>query len=215
MWLHARVARHRACGRVVVRHRHACVRAGRAAPTPPGGATTPPAKRSPVPQRAFATPEDAGRALIEALDSDNNRAIYAVLGRGSGAADLRSAIRCRTKGMRTAIVAAYRIRVKLRDGRRRARRRCCWATNDYPFPYPLVKVTAGLAIRREERRRGDRQPPHRQQRARRDQRLPRLCRCPARVRAARSRQQRPARVRAEAEQHAGHTRRPLLGDEGR
>ncbi len=112
-----------------------------AAPTAPGGATTPPAKRSPAPQRTFATPEEAGAALIAALDSDNNRTIFAVLGRGSGQL-LRSGDPVQDEGLRSAIVAAYRIRVHYEmSGDTNAT--MLLGANDYPFPYPLVKVAAG------------------------------------------------------------------------
>jgi hypothetical protein len=106
-----------------------------------GKAAAAPNWRAGIVQRAFASPEDAGRALIEAIDSDNGRAIYAVLGRGSGAL-IYTADPVQDKGMRAAIAAAYRIRAKFEMGGD-GKATMLLGDNDYPFPYPLVKATAG------------------------------------------------------------------------
>ena len=105
--------------------------------TAPAG---PPKQRPKIVQRTFATPEEAGRALIEALDSDNNRAIYAVLGRGSRAV-FRSGDPVEDEDTRTAIAADYRIRVKY-EMAGDARATMLLGDKDYPFPYPLVRSAA-------------------------------------------------------------------------
>jgi hypothetical protein len=111
------------------------------APAAAAGDTAPTAKRPAIAQRAFATPEDAGRALVDALESDNSRAIYAVLGRGSGRL-IYSGDPVQDKGMRAAIVAAYRIRVHYEmAGDTTAT--MLLGDKDYPFPYPLAKRAAG------------------------------------------------------------------------
>jgi Protein of unknown function (DUF2950) len=97
--------------------------------------------RAGIVQRTFATPEDAGRALIEAIESDNGRAIYAVLGQGSGML-LYTRDRVQDKGMRAAIAAAYRIRVRY-ELAGDAKATMLLGDNDYPFPFPLVKGAAG------------------------------------------------------------------------
>ena len=100
-----------------------------------------PSQRPRIVQRTFATPEDAGSALIEALDSGNNRAIFAVLGRGSGPL-FRSGDPVQDEATRTAIAADYRVRVKY-EMAGDARATMLLGDKDYPFPYPLVKGAAG------------------------------------------------------------------------
>jgi hypothetical protein len=115
--------------------------AQRAAPEASTRAPAAPNWRAGIVQRTFASPEDAGRALIEAIDSDNGRAIYAVLGRGSGAL-VYTGDPVQDKGTRAAIAAAYRIGVKF-EMAGDAKATMLLGDNDYPFPYPLVKVAAG------------------------------------------------------------------------
>lgn len=113
------------------------------AQSPSASADAPAAKsrRPAIVQRAFATPEEAGRALVAALDSDNNRAIFEVLGRGSGAL-VYSGDPVQDEGMRTVIAAAYRtgVRYEIEGGTRAT---MLLGEKDYPFPYPLVKTAAG------------------------------------------------------------------------
>jgi len=112
------------------------------APNAAAPATAAPAKqRSTIVQRTFATPEEAGSALIEALDSDNNRTIYAVLGRGGGAV-FRSGDPVQDEATRSAIAADYRIRVRYEKAGD-AKTTMLLGDKDYPFPYPIVKTAAG------------------------------------------------------------------------
>src|SRR5215831_9673869 len=112
-----------------------------AASAPSGSAPSNQSQRPRIVQRTFATPEEAGCALIEALDSDNNRAIFAVLGRGSGPL-FRSGDPVQDEATRTAMAADYRVRVKYEmDGDAKAT--MLLGDKDYPFPYPLVKGPAG------------------------------------------------------------------------
>jgi hypothetical protein len=116
-----------------------------AANAPSSSAATPssssPPQRPQIVQRTFATPEEAGRALVEALDSDNNRAIFAVLGRGSGPL-FRSGDPVQDKATRSAIAADYRARVKY-EMQGDAKATMLLGDKDYPFPYPLMKGAAG------------------------------------------------------------------------
>jgi len=100
-----------------------------------------PSRRPQIVQRTFTTPEEAGRALIEALDSDNNRAIFAVLGRGSGAL-FRSGDPVQDEATRAAIAADYRVRVRY-ELQGNAKATMLLGDKDYPFPYPLVKGPTG------------------------------------------------------------------------
>ena len=100
-----------------------------------------PSQRPRIVQRTFATPQEAGSALIEALDSGNNRAIFAVLGRGSGPL-FRSGDPVQDEATRSAIAADYRVRVKY-EMAGDARATMLLGDKDYPFPYPLVKGAAG------------------------------------------------------------------------
>ena len=111
------------------------------APAAAAGDAAPTATRPAMAQRAFATPEDAGRALVEALESENSRAIYAVLGRGSGRF-IYSGDPVQDMGMRAAVVAAYRTGVHY-EMAGDAKATMLLGDKDYPFPYPLVKRAAG------------------------------------------------------------------------
>ena len=77
----------------------------------------PAAKRSPRPtsRRTYATPEDAGRALAEAMRGDDRKLIWRVLGRGSGKFD-RSGDPVQDEEAREAFVAAYDKSVKFEMG---------------------------------------------------------------------------------------------------
>ena len=112
-----------------------------AAAPPSASAPSVPSRRAQIVQRTFATPEEAGRALVEALDSDDNKAIYAVLGRGGGAV-FRSGDPVEDEDTRTAMATAYRVRVKyeIAGG---AKATMLLGDKDYPFPYPLVQTSAG------------------------------------------------------------------------
>ena len=116
---------------------HAQAPATKAPSASAANAPSSPSQRPKIVQRTFATPEAAGSALIEALDSDNNRAIFAVLGKGSGAV-FRSGDPVQDEATRTAIAADYRIRVKY-ELQGDARATMLLGDKDYPFPYPLVK----------------------------------------------------------------------------
>ncbi|HVN35217.1 MAG TPA: DUF2950 domain-containing protein [Casimicrobiaceae bacterium] len=115
--------------------------ASSAASAPPANAPSNPAQRPRIVQRTFATPEEAGSALMEALDSANNRAIFAVLGRGSGPL-FRSGDPVQDTATRSAIAADYRVRVKY-EMEGSAKATMLLGDKDYPFPYPLVKSAAG------------------------------------------------------------------------
>ena len=111
------------------------------AQAPQGDAASGADKHPKMTQRAFKTPEAASRALIEALESDDSRAIYAVLGRGSGRL-MRSGDPVQDQGMRRAIVAAYQTRVQY-DLTGDSKATMLLGEKDYPFPYPIVKGDAG------------------------------------------------------------------------
>ena len=95
-------------------------------------------------QRTFATPEDAAKALAEAMRSGELRQIFRVLGRGSGKL-IHSGDPVTDKTMRDNFVAAYAKSVKVEtDGDAKAT--LLLGENDWPFPFPLVKAADGWSF---------------------------------------------------------------------
>jgi hypothetical protein len=110
-----------------------------AAPSsPPAPAVT---KRSPLPQRAFATPEQAASALVEAVRSEDPEQIHAVLGPGTGKL-IRSGDPVEDAARRERFVAAYDKAVKVEsagDGKATL----LIGPEEWPFPFPLRQTAAG------------------------------------------------------------------------
>ena len=97
-----------------------------------------------IPQQSFATPEDAARALYEAMKGNDRKQIYAVLGAGSGML-VSSGDRVEDSETRSQFVSAYEKSAKFdRDGD--ARSTLLLGGNDYPFPFPLTKGAAGWSF---------------------------------------------------------------------
>jgi hypothetical protein len=97
-----------------------------------------------IPQQSFATPEDAARALYEAMKGGDWTQIYAVLGPGSGKL-IYSGDRVADSETRSEFVGTYEKSAKFdRDGDARAT--LLLGANGYPFPFPLVKGTAGWSF---------------------------------------------------------------------
>jgi hypothetical protein len=114
-----------------------------AAPTALAADAPAPARKGPpqVAQTAYATPEEAGRALFAAMKSDNVKSIYAVLGPGSGVL-IYTGDKVDDAETRSLFVAAYDQSAKIeRHGEASAT--LLVGANDYPFPFPLVKRTQG------------------------------------------------------------------------
>jgi hypothetical protein len=87
-------------------------------------------------QSTYASPEDAAKALADAIRSDERKQIWRVLGPGASKF-IRSGDPVQDEDARQAFVAAYDKSVKIeRDGKARAT--LLIGLTDFPFPYPLV-----------------------------------------------------------------------------
>jgi hypothetical protein len=105
------------------------------------GANAPTRAARGAPQQSFATPEDAARALVDAMRTEDLRNIHSVLGPGSGNL-IRSGDPVQDAQMREAFVAAYDKSLQFdRDGDSKAV--LLLGANEYPFPFPLVKGASG------------------------------------------------------------------------
>jgi hypothetical protein len=92
-------------------------------------------------QTIFATPEAAAKALYDAVKTDDLKAIYAVLGPGSGPA-IFSGDQVADDAVRNDLVSAWDKSMKIeRDGDAKAT--LAIGPNGTPFPFPLVKDAAG------------------------------------------------------------------------
>jgi hypothetical protein len=92
-------------------------------------------------QRSFASPEDAAKALHTAMQGDDWKQIYAVLGPGSGKL-IYTGDKVADTATRTMFVAAYDKSVKF-DREGDAKATLLLGENDYPFPFPIVKGAKG------------------------------------------------------------------------
>lgn len=107
-----------------------CARA--ADPAPPSGA------RPSYVQSAFASPEEAAKALADAMRTDERKLIWRVLGPGASKL-VRSGDSVQDEDARAAFVAAYDKSVKFeREGDTKAT--LLIGPTDFPFPYPLVRT---------------------------------------------------------------------------
>ena len=87
-------------------------------------------------QSTFASPEEAAKALADAMRTDERKQIWRVLGPGASKF-VRSGDPAQDEQARDAFVAAYDNSVKFeRDGDAKAT--LLIGPNDFPFPYPLV-----------------------------------------------------------------------------
>jgi len=87
-------------------------------------------------QSTYASPEDAAKALADAIRSDERKQIWRVLGPGASKF-IRSGDPVQDEDAREAFVAAYDKSVKFEhDGKARAT--LLIGPTDFPFPYPLV-----------------------------------------------------------------------------
>jgi hypothetical protein len=103
--------------------------------------TTKVSAASKIAQTTFATPEDAGRTLYEAMKSGDWKRIYAVLGPGSGTL-IYTGDKVADTATRESFVEAYDKSVKF-DREGDARATLVIGEKDYPFPFPLVKGAQG------------------------------------------------------------------------
>ena len=161
---------------------------------------------------ASRTPEDAARALYEAMKGRDWKQIYAVLGPGSGKL-IYTGDKVADSETRDMFVAAYEKSAKFdRDGDAKAT--LLLGGKRLSVPVPAGQGRARVEFRCACRRRGNRQSSRRRKRALRDPDLPCVRRRAARIRNQRSRPQWLARVRDETGQHAGQAGWPVLADEG-
>jgi hypothetical protein len=97
-----------------------------------------------MPQTTFANPEDAGRALFEAMKSGDWKRIYVVLGPGSGPL-IHTGDSVEDSATREEFIAAYDKSAKFDRGGD-ARATLLLGEKDYPFPFPLVKGGQGWSF---------------------------------------------------------------------
>ena len=92
-------------------------------------------------QKAYASPEDAAKALYDFFKRDDVKSIYQVLGPGS-AKLIYTGDAVADKQMRDRFVAAYDKALKIeKDGDTKAL--LLIGENQFPFPFPLTKSSAG------------------------------------------------------------------------
>jgi hypothetical protein len=92
-------------------------------------------------QRTFASPEDAAKALVEAMRGSDVKAVYAVLGPGSGRL-IFTGDTVEDDALRARFVAAADKSLRL-DREGDAKATLLIGEKDYPFPYPVVKGAKG------------------------------------------------------------------------
>jgi hypothetical protein len=92
-------------------------------------------------QRSFASAEDAAKALAAAMRGSDLKAVYAVLGPGSGKL-IFTGDKVADAALRAQFTAAYDKSMKV-DAAGDAKATLLIGDNDYPFPYPLVKGAGG------------------------------------------------------------------------
>ena len=95
----------------------------------------------PEAQRIFATPEKAAAALADALRSDDLKKIHSVLGPGSGKV-IQSGDPVQDAAGRKRFLEAYKTSVKIEPSGD-ARVTLLIGSEEFPFPFPLVKVATG------------------------------------------------------------------------
>jgi len=100
-----------------------------------------PAKNLPA-QKAYASPEDAAKALYDAVRSDDLRSIYAVLGPGSGAV-IFSGDRVADDALRNDLVSAWDKAMTIDRSAGDAKATILVGPNGTPFPFPLVQGAGG------------------------------------------------------------------------
>jgi len=116
----------------------------------PGGTARgadPASKRGPmaeIAQQTFASPQDAAKALQEAMRSGDWKRIYAILGPGSGKL-IYTGDKVADAATRNDFVAGSEKSTKIEpEGDTRAT--LLLGENDYPFPFPLVKGAQGWSF---------------------------------------------------------------------
>lgn len=97
-----------------------------------------------IAQISFGTPEDAARALYEAMKGGDWKQIYAVLGPGSGKL-IYTGDKVADGETRDMFVAAYEKSAKF-DRSGDAKATLLLGANDYPFAFPLVKAAQGWSF---------------------------------------------------------------------
>lgn len=99
------------------------------------------AKATARPQASYATPEDAAKALHDAVQAHDLKRVYAVLGPGSDKY-IYTGDAVADRQMRERFLAAYDKSLKIeREGDAKAT--LLLGEQDFPFPFPLVKGAKG------------------------------------------------------------------------
>jgi len=94
--------------------------------------------RPPLVQRTFASPEDAAKALAEAMGSDNRRPLWQILGPGASKL-IRSGDPVQDDDARKAFLAGYAQSAKF-ERQADGKLTLLVGPTDFPFPYPLVET---------------------------------------------------------------------------
>jgi hypothetical protein len=102
------------------------------------GTAKPVAAKNLPAQKSFATPEVAAKALYDAVKSDDLKAIYAVLGPGSGPL-IFSGDRVADDAMRNDLVTAWDKAMTIDRSGGDTKATLLIGTNGTPFPFPLVQ----------------------------------------------------------------------------
>ncbi len=106
------------------------------------GAAKPAAAKSLPAQKTYSTPEVAAKALYDAVKSDDLKAIYAVLGPGSGPV-IFSGDRVADDAMRNDLVSSWDKAMTIDRSGGDTKATLLIGPNGTPFPFPLVQDASG------------------------------------------------------------------------
>ena len=163
--------------------------------------------------RAFATPEDAVKALVDTVKAENLDALLAIFG-PEGRELVASSDPATARMNRRVFAVAFREQWHLEDATP-TQKTLVIGNEDWPFPVPLVKGRRRMAIRHSRRQGRSAGAADRTQRAAGDRDLPCLRHRAAALRARGTRRQARRRARREVPERSRQAERPVLADRAR